>query len=391
MPSRVALVSTFQPETHYARFLLDGFRSEELATRYEVRGWTSVSETLPEGYAGTILPTWHPGVRFAYDLGRATRARSPDLVHFQHEFNMYGGPLSALAFPLALRAVRRAGPPCVCTVHAVIPPGVVDRAFMRQFGLAGMPPALFRAALGWIYRGIARWSDAVVVHSLSLRRTLLEHYGARPGQVLVMPHGSPAPCPPQTEAPSGPARLVCFGYLVPRKRIETLLHALALVRQSVPAELQFVGGESNPTYGARLRDLARSLGIADQVQFLGFMPWQSATGGPSALQLLRQADVFVIPGAMSHWASGPLALARALALPVVAPDIGVFREEVADGEDGLLYDPSSPASCAEALLRMLRDLGLRQAMWAASRQVALARAWPTIARRTADLYAQLDA
>jgi trehalose synthase len=52
--------------------------------------------------------------------------------------------------------------------------------------------------------------------------------------------------------------------------------------------------------------------------------------------------------------------------PVVGGDVGGIRLQVVDGETGFLVD--GPTECAEALVRLLRDPGLRERMGDAGRE-----------------------
>lgn len=87
--------------------------------------------------------------------------------------------------------------------------------------------------------------------------------------------------------------------------------------------------------------------------------------------LLRGADLFVLP---SHREGMPRAIIEAMmsGLPVVATSIRGAREQVIDGETGMLVPVKDEAALAAALGRLVSDPGLRARMGAAS--LARARA-----------------
>jgi glycosyltransferase involved in cell wall biosynthesis len=80
--------------------------------------------------------------------------------------------------------------------------------------------------------------------------------------------------------------------------------------------------------------------------------------------LLAAADIFVLP---SHFEGLPMSVIEAMlaALPVVATNIRGPREQVVDGETGLLVPPMRVPELAQALGRLVADRGLRARMGAA--------------------------
>lgn len=137
--------------------------------------------------------------------------------------------------------------------------------------------------------------------------------------------------------------VVGVGRLVPRKGFDTLIRALASVDQ---AHLWLVGegGEE-----ARLRALARELGIAERVRFLG---WQDQPA-----PFLAAADAVALPSIHEPLGNGILE-AWALGKPVVAAASEGPSWVVADGRDGLLHPPGDVAALAAALRRLRDEPGL---------------------------------
>ncbi|HYZ33943.1 MAG TPA: glycosyltransferase family 4 protein [Crenalkalicoccus sp.] len=89
-------------------------------------------------------------------------------------------------------------------------------------------------------------------------------------------------------------------------------------------------------------------------------------------RLMAAADLFCLP---SHFEGLPMSVIEAMltGLPVVATDIGGPREQVVQGETGLLVPPMQVAPLAEALRLLAVDPQLRARMGAAGRARALAR------------------
>src|ERR1700677_3299263 len=63
---------------------------------------------------------------------------------------------------------------------------------------------------------------------------------------------------------------------------------------------------------------------------------------------LKAADVLVLPY-KEIFQSGVLFLAYSFGLPVVATDVGSFREEIVEGRTGFLSKPGDPAELSKAI------------------------------------------
>jgi glycosyltransferase involved in cell wall biosynthesis len=139
----------------------------------------------------------------------------------------------------------------------------------------------------------------------------------------------------------GPA--VMIGRLSPEKGVDDLLRAAALVVKEVPTfKLQLAGdGICMPSLVA----LARELGLAERVEFLGEVHDVPA--------LLARASMFVLPS-LTEGISLTLLEAMGRGLPVVATRVGGTPEVVEDGTSGLLVAAQSPIELAQALLRVYR-------------------------------------
>ena len=82
-----------------------------------------------------------------------------------------------------------------------------------------------------------------------------------------------------------------------------------------------------------------------------------------------------------------------MALPVVATNIRGSREEVVDGETGLLVPVRDASALADALLRLVDDAAERRRMGEAGRERALALFDEStiVARQIAEIRARLPA
>jgi glycosyltransferase involved in cell wall biosynthesis len=132
----------------------------------------------------------------------------------------------------------------------------------------------------------------------------------------------------------------------PRKGIENLLDALALLRvQGLPVRLRVVGPFESPAYESQLKDYAGHLGVADAVEWTGFVADVNAA--------LRQADLLVLPSLFGEGLPMVVLEAMACGLPVVGTRVEGVPEAIGDGLSGLLAEPNDPADLARAIARIV--------------------------------------
>jgi glycosyltransferase involved in cell wall biosynthesis len=160
--------------------------------------------------------------------------------------------------------------------------------------------------------------------------------------------------------------------MYPRKRLEDLLRASAILRTRIPrAQIRIVG--EGPE-SARLRLLHRELGLDDTVVFLG-----EVTRSSLAVEYTI-AHCFCLPTIQEGFG---LVFAEAMAagLPVVACRAAAVPELVEDGRTGLLVGPRNPAELAHALETLLVNENLRKEFGRAATQRIEAFDLPRVAGR----------
>ena len=147
------------------------------------------------------------------------------------------------------------------------------------------------------------------------------------------------------------ARVVYVGRLEAYKRIDVLLHAMARIRDTVPAaDLVVIGRGSERT---RLEALARDLGLAANTFFAGFVSDDERD------TLLAQARVCVCASEKEGWGLTVIE-ANALGTPVVASDAPGLRDSVRHGETGFLVAPGDVGAFATRITELLTDDALAQ-------------------------------
>jgi hypothetical protein len=159
--------------------------------------------------------------------------------------------------------------------------------------------------------------------------------------------------PAALPVPPGARVLLAMGRLHPNKDFPTLLRALARLPGDVHLALAGEGDDR-----AALGALARELGIASRIAFLG---WRQDVGA-----LLAACDVLVVPSRIEPLGNVVLE-GFAAARPVVAAAADGPRELIEEGRTGRLVPIGDDAALAAALADLLADPARAAAMAAAGR------------------------
>ncbi|MGY0003159.1 glycosyltransferase family 4 protein [Micromonospora sp. I033] len=205
-------------------------------------------------------------------------------------------------------------------------------------------------------------------------RAELATLGVAPERVTVVHNGTPQL--PPTDAGRAPyPLLVALGRLVPHKRVEVALRTVAALAGELPGLRLVVAGQG--WWEAHLRQLAEELGIADRVEFRGFVTEEEKA------DLLAAAWVALTPSLKEGWGL-TIVEAGAAGTPTVAfRNAGGVAEAVVDGRTGLLAEDVD--DYIAKVRDLLRDDEMRQRTGAAARAHAASFTWPAAGERFAAL------
>jgi glycosyltransferase involved in cell wall biosynthesis len=265
----------------------------------------------------------------------------------------YGGAqvLFGLDAGAAFRLLASTPPEAVHIFSSMSHDPVLRRAFWHATR-AGAPLGLFSEGRDWRGgKGVARRLDSLL-HERQWRRHLrfvLAMGGV--GRRWFLDCGYPADRvydfayvveQPQWSVPaepaSGPARLIYVGQLIPRKRVDLLLDAVAGLEPGTWT-LDVVG--RGPADGA-LRRRADRLRLGEAVHFHGAM------GNSAARSLLAERDVLVLPSRWDGWGA-VVNEALASGARVVCSDHCGAAELVASEDMGRVFRAGSVKALREAL------------------------------------------
>ena len=190
-----------------------------------------------------------------------------------------------------------------------------------------------------------------------------------------------------------PRLLLFVGRIEPLKGIDTLIRALANLRQNGAMEhecysLAIIGGEPDAppedmsAEMARLKTLCRELGLDDLVVFLGKRSQDTLPYYYSA------SEILIMP---SHYESfGMVALeAMACGTPVVASQVGGLAFLVQDGITGYVVPGGDAEALAKTLEKLMKDPALRERLGKQAAEYASFYSWEKIAVRVKTVYEEI--
>lgn len=336
--------------------------------RAEMDGRVRVERCFRRGPAGAMKAA-----------SAALRADAP-VVHVQHEAFLYGGADSVPGVLWSLARLRQASRGPVVTMHQVVEPSAVDRAF-REVHQVNIPTPVARAGLATMQASVARIASRVIVHEQPFQRVL-------PGSV-VFPLGGHRPPEPDraTSARAGRFReesgaadddllVLCFGFVAPYKGVEAALQGAQLAGPRVKL---VVAGAEHPRLRGRgyLDGLRARYGHA--AYFTDFVPDEDVAPWFAA------ADAVLLPYPQPFSSSGVLALAISHGVPalVSAPLAAVIG---CPPEASVPLEPGQLAARLDDLATDKAELA-RIAAWTAAQQAG--RSWAEVAERHLALYEEV--
>lgn len=217
-----------------------------------------------------------------------------------------------------------------------------------------------RSAL--LYRFPARRLDAVIAVSEDLAAWAERRLRVPAERIRFIPNfvAEPQPMKSAPVLPGQPGgRIVCVANLRPQKNHLGLFRAMQHVFTQCPAaHLLLLGACDNPAYLSELQQAMDQLGVREHITWLGVRD--------DVYDVLRGCDI----GVLSSVSEGlPLSLLEygMAGLPAVATRVGQCAEVLADGEAGILVNPSSTDQLRDAITSLLTSPG-RRAHFAATLQ-----------------------
>lgn len=293
----------------------------------------------------------------------------------QHNIDVYHGVCN---FELPLRKVCR----YIVTIHDLVPlffPNLVPWKHLLFFKL--------------FMKRAAKTADRIVTDSAHSKRDIIRYLGVPEDKIRVIPLGYTPPSRHNEENPNrqravltkyGIIRpyLLFVGVIEPKKNLERLIEAFALLRQtpgfSDDLYLVIVGGKG--WLCDHLSQKVQDLQLEESVVFTGFVAEEEL---PS---LYSGAEVFVFPSIYEGFGL-PVVEAMSYGVPVVTSTASSLPEIA--GDAGILVDPHNPAAIRDGIAEVLSNPQKKARMKQDGPIQARKFSWQRTAKATYNVYQEV--
>ena len=245
----------------------------------------------------------------------------------------------------------------------VLPP---DSRPWYAFSGQGIKRAAARAYILSGYRKALKNADMVLFHNEDDWEALIKKGIVKRQQSIVV-NGSGVdvelfkPCEKAEKKQNGATCFIMVARIIKDKGIIEYLEASRSLRKSgFDVKCKLVGGfDTNPS--AMKQEDIESYVLEGSVAYLG--------ESKNVAELLRENDVFVLP---SYHEGRPKAVLEAMAsgLAVITTDVPGCRDCIEKGANGILVEPRSSESLANAMKKLAAEPELVKTMGKASRRIA---------------------
>jgi 1,2-diacylglycerol 3-alpha-glucosyltransferase len=360
---RICFVSTYPPiecgiasYTSYLNGVLRRLHNETfIVSQYGAQGDNVFPVYWPESISQAKL---------IFNIG--TRL-TPDVIHIQHEFGLFGSQRGIQVIELILR-FKLAGLPVVTTLHTVYED-------MDEQGKT-------------ITRLIISESSAVIVHEQYQKRILLDFFGgAYEAKIHVINHGvreveEIPEAKKKLEIENKKVVLLC-GYFRPTKGFHRIIRIFPEIVKQEPGALLLIAGKLRGLefleYQNEFFESINRSPVLDHIMVLrGQFPQKTFD------TILCASDVVAFPYERSGQ-SGILAQCYAFHKPFVVSDLRALTESAGRSGGGLVA--SSDPEFAKAILRLFGDRKLYTELKANIKQYVEGKVnWTLTAKKHIDVY-----
>ena len=350
---KVFIVSSLQPFGHYSQILTNALARNPAFKVYVGAEISEANKTLKD--CGTVFSIWEKGPFFFLPLLKKINEIKPDIIHLQHEFMMYGGPLSSMTFVVFLLILKILGYPVVVTIHAVLDLQHLNDDFIDAFHLKSSlaKPSFLKGFFSTVLWMVSRISDGIVCHTRTAVKLLTNQYHVSKKKIHVIPA-----CIPEKKVHSqNPEKyFLYFGYITPRKGLEMIIKAFIAFHENNNKYSLRIAGGTIPGQEQYVTHIQKQVKKYPFIKFEGEMKQEKALD-----RLFQNAYAVINPAKINVGSSGPLYQARGYHSCILASNVDHLREDIQDLQNGILVDNDEWKNAFEQIVSdpALRDTLIR--------------------------------
>jgi len=359
-------VSTFPPiECGIATYTQ--FLSEAMSKRnHEIH---IISEKGAQGV--NVHPVYTKTSRsLSHDIYDMSAKVTPDMVHIQHEFGLFGETCGISILDLIFRYKANLIP-VVATFHTVLEhPDNVQHLIMSS---------------------MCRELNAVIVHEKDHIDLLLNVYGAEKSKIYLIPHGARD----MPEVKNAKEKLgfenkkvvLLAGYFRPTKEFHRIINLFPEIVKQVNDSLLVISGKVRVlgfnSYRDELFNTINNSPVKNQIEVLrGQFPQLTFD------TILSASDVMVFPYSMGAQ-SGVMAHAMTFGKPVVTSNLPAFKAIIKQANIG--FTAASDEEYVSAIVKLLTDEKCYSEFSAnAKKHIKENISWDIIAEKSLEVYQQFN-
>lgn len=322
------------PSGHYSQYITNGISKQK---DIDLLVYTDKNlKNLEIKNCGIIKTVWSKTPKYILEIIREIKKDEPDIIHFQHELNMYGGILTASIFPVLFLVLKLMDYRIVTTVHAAVFKKQVDKKFIKLFHQDSplVKPFVLKVFFYYIYKAASYFSDSIIVHTNLTKQILVNDYGVNAEKINVIPIAIPQK---EINNKFKEKYFFYFGYMVRRKGLGYALEGFRkFIKQNPNTEYRLVlaGGVIKGQEKA-LEEIKKNISdnfLEEKVILKGFIEEKEQD------ILYKNAYAVVIPAEVSMGSSGPLFHSNSYGKCAICSKIGHFVEDIDDQKTGILVD-----------------------------------------------------
>lgn len=309
-------------------------------------------------------------IAYLIKIFRYINQQKVDIIHYQ-----FFRRKSEILFFFLLRALRKN---VILTAHNVLP----HEHHWSNY---------------WYQRNLFKAATAIIAHSDFIKDKIIRQLHIGKKYIVVIPHGSYNQFAKYSSITREQARknlglekndniLLFFGYIKPYKGLDLLLDACKIAfEKDSNLKLIIAGGVETSQLKKKYMRKIDELNISNRI--LTRMEYIPAT---EVAIYFRAADAVVLP--YRHiYHSGVVHSAFAFGRPIIATDVGDFREVSENGASGFIAEHQTPECLAETIIRAFSDITkLRKMGEFCLRLNETKYNWDKIAEKTIEFYKSLQ-